>query len=71
MGITEIIKSNQNKSSKWNKEGELLSNMLLVHQYFNKWLYDKDVLDRMLYSFINKEDVWELAPNSPITLLKN
>ena len=71
MGITEIIKSNQNKSSKWNKEGELLSNMLLVHQYFNKWLYDKDVLDRMLYSVINKEDVWELAPNSPITLLKN
>ena len=71
MGITEVLKSIQNKMSKWSTEGELLSNMILVHQYYNKWLYDKEVLDGMLYTIIDKEADLELAENSPLILLKN
>lgn len=71
MGLVEVIKKKINKTSKWNKEGELLSNMLLAHQYFNKSLYDKEVLDNMLYSVINKDDVLEVKKTSNFFLLKN
>ena len=71
MGISEVLKFLNNKSSKWAKEGELLQNMIIVHQYFNKNLYDKEVLDNMLYSVIDENQEMVLSDNSSIILLRN
>lgn len=71
MGISEVLKYLNNKSSKWSKEGELLHNMIIVHQYFNKNLYDKEVLNDMLYSAIDRNQKMVLNENSPIILLRN
>ena len=71
MGISEVLKYLNKKSSKWSKEGELLHNMIIVHQYFNKDLYDKEVLNDMLYSAIGRDQKIVLNENSPIILLRN
>ena len=71
MGVKEVINYKNGKITKWHKEGELLYNMFLMHQYFNKHLYDKHSLDNWLYSVINKDDELELNKNSPLFLLRN
>ena len=71
MGISEVLKYLNKKSSKWSKEGELLHNMIIVHQYFNKFLYDIEVLNNMLYSVIDSDQEMVLNENSPIILLRN
>lgn len=71
MGVSEVLKYLIKKSSKWSKEGELLHNMVIVHQYFNKFLYDKEVLNDMLYSVIDRNQEIVLNENSPIILLRN
>lgn len=71
MGISEVLKYLNKKSSKWSKEGELLHNMIIVHQYFNKDLYDKEVLNDMLYSAIGRDQKIVLNEKSPIILLRN
>ena len=71
MGLQEMINHKKGKITKWSTEGELLSDLLLFHLYFNKKLYDKEVLDNYLYSIINKDEEYELKKNSPLILLKH
>ena len=71
MGFEEIIKFAKGKYSKWSREGELLSSMLIFHLYYNKHLYSKKMLDTMLYAVIPKDSVLERAEDSPILLLRN
>ena len=54
MGLTEMNNTMSKKASKWNKEGELLTYLLI--QYYNKWLYDKDALNNLLYKFVKKDE---------------
>ena len=56
MGILEWLNYRKGKNTKWNKEGELLHHLLILHQYYNKSLYDKDVLEKGLYSVFNKDE---------------
>ena len=71
MGIDEVINYNMKKNTKWAKEGELLRSMILVHQYYNKELYDKKVLESMLYSVIDKNQELVIDEKCSIILLKN
>lgn len=71
MGFKEIINFSKGKNSKWSREGELLSSMLIFHQYYNKHLYSRKMLDTMLYAVIPKDSVLERAEDSPILLLRN
>ena len=71
MGFKEIINFSKGKNSKWSREGELLSSMLIFHLYYNKHLYSKKMLDTMLYAVIPKDSVLERAEDSPILLLRN
>ena len=71
MGLLEWLKYRRGKNSKWNKEGELMDHLLILHQYFNKSLYDKDVLEMDLYSIINKDQEYQLKKDSPFILLRN
>ena len=71
MGLSEVMNYYKNKNSKWRKEGELLHNMIIIHQYYNKFLYDKDVLDDMLYSVIEKDQEVVLNKDLDVYLLKN
>lgn len=71
MGVNEALNFQNSACSKWAKEGELLNTMIYVHMYYNKFLYDKDVLDNILYSVIDRNEEWTLNKNSSIILLKN
>lgn len=71
MGLAEVLKFNNKKNTKWKKEGELLHNMIIVHQYYNKFLYDKKVLDDMLYSVIGRDQEMVLNKNIDVYLLNN
>lgn len=71
MGLTELKNAVQNKHSKWYKEACLLFHVTYLHQYFNKWLYDEDVLEAILYSKFSKDETLELLPNSGVYLLKH
>lgn len=71
MGVKEMINFQKKKNSKWEKEGELVDLMIILHQYYNKQFYDKDVLEHDLYSVINKGEELTLNENSPLILLRN
>lgn len=71
MGLTELLNFRKNKKTKWSQEGELLNYMIIAHQYYNKELYDEEILNEFLYSVFDKGVEIELTKNSPIILLKN
>ena len=71
MALLEWLNYRKGKNTKWSKEGELLNIMITLHQYYNKTLYDKDVLENDLYSVFDKEQELELSANSPVILLRN
>jgi len=71
MGLVEWLNYRRGKNSKWNKEGELMDHLLLLHQYYNKSLYDKDLLERHLYSVFDKDMEYEMREDSPFILLRN
>ena len=71
MGFKEILNFSKGKYSKWSREGELLSSMLIFHQYYNKHLYSKKMLDTMLYTVIPEDHELERAEDSPLLLLRN
>ena len=48
MGLAEWLNYRMGKNSKWNKEGELMNHLLILHQYYNKSLYDEEVLEKDL-----------------------
>lgn len=70
MGIIEWLNYRKGKNTKWNKEGELMNHLIILHQYFNKSFYDKDILERDLYSVFNKDEEYELKKDSPYILLR-
>ena len=71
MGVKEMINFQKKKNSKWEKEGELVDLMITLHQYYNKQLYDKEVLEHDLYSVLDKDVELEREENSPLILLRN
>ena len=71
MSILEWLNYRNGKNTKWNREGELLNHLLVLHQLFNKFLYDKDVLEKNLYSVFNKNEEYELKKDSPYFLLRH
>ena len=71
MSLLEWLNYRKGKNTKWNKEGELLNHLLILHQYYNKSFYDKDVLENGLYSVLNKDVKYEMKKDSPFILLKN
>lgn len=71
MGLLEWLNYKRGKNSKWNKEGELMDRLLLLHQYYNKKLYDEDLLEQHLYSVFDKDMEYELTKDSPFILLRN
>ena len=71
MALAEWLNYRNGKNTKWSKEGELLDLMITIHQYYNKFLYDKDVLEKDLYSVFGKDVELERKENSPILLLRN
>lgn len=71
MGLLEWLNYKKGKNTKWNKEGELLNHLLILHQYYNKYLYDKDVLEMYLYSVLKKDVDYKLNNDSPFILLRN
>lgn len=71
MGFTEMMNYAKGIKTKWSKEGELLFHMFILHQYYNKHLYEKDILDNWLYSVIDKDEDFKMDDNSPLILLRN
>ena len=71
MSLIEWLNYRKGKNTKWNKEGELLNHLLILHQYYNKSFYDEDVLENGLYSVLNKDERYEMKKDSPFILLKN
>lgn len=71
MSMKEWVNYKKSKTTKWKKEGELLDDMIIIHQYYNKNLYDKDVLEKDLYSAIGKDVELERKENSAVILLRN
>lgn len=71
MGLTEWQNYRKGKNTKWKKEGELIDLMLTIHQYYNKNLYDEEVLEKDLYTVFPKGVELERQVNSAVFLLKN
>lgn len=71
MGISEALNYQHNVSTKWTKEGELLTCMIILHQYYNKSLWDKDQLDDMLYQAMDKDQEITLSGKEIFCLLRN
>ena len=71
MGMLESLKFQNNVSTKWAKEGELLTCMILLHQYYNKSLWEKDQLENMLYQAMGKDQEIVLSGKELFSLLKN
>ena len=71
MGLVEWLNYRKGKNTKWNKEGELMDHLLLLHQYYNKFLYDKDLLEKHLYSYFDKDVEYEMRKDSPFILLRH
>lgn len=71
MGMAEALKFQNNITTKWAKEGELLTCMILLHQYYNKSLWEKDQLENMLYKAMDKKQEIILSGKELFFLLKN
>ena len=71
MGLKEMMNYKNGKNTKWKREGELIDLMIELHQYYNKQLYDKETLEKGIYSIIDKDQELTRAENSPLLLLRN
>ena len=71
MAFKELANLYKDKTTKYEKEALNLHYMSVVHMYYNKFLYDEDILEKYLYSELGKDTEFELKKNSPIFLLKH
>ncbi len=71
MAFNELRNLLKDKSTKYKKEAMNLQYMSTLHMYYNKFLYDEEVLDAFLYREIGKDTEFELNKNSPIFLLRH
>ena len=47
-----------------------MEHLLLLHQYYNKSLYDKALLETHLYSVFDRDVEYEMRKDSPFILLR-
>ena len=71
MTVEEMKKIMDNKQSKYRKEAIHMYYVGHLHQYYNKWLYDKDILDGMLYQHIGEDEEYELKDTNMVIALKH
>ncbi len=71
MGMMEVLNAKQGKNSKWERQGELLTGMLVFHQYYNRRFYDKDFLEEYLYKVLEEGYDLESADKNSIILLRS
>ncbi len=71
MAYDEVNNVLHKKNSKWEKEGRLIYFMTYSHQYYNRWLYDEDVLESFLYKEFGRDVEFERGDNCSIYLLKH
>lgn len=71
MAFAELQNASKNKYSKYHKEGQLLYYVMHLHQYCNKWLYDKEVLENYLFKEIDKDDEYDLSQAKGLCILKH
>ena len=71
MAFKELKNLYRDKTTKYHKEAVNLHYVSILHMYYNKFLYDADILEEFLYSEIDRNTEFELHKNSPIFLLKH
>jgi hypothetical protein len=71
MAFEEVNNVIHKRNTKWEKEGRLIYYMLYAHQYYNKWLYDDDVLESFLYKEFGRDVEFKREDNSSIYLLRH
>jgi hypothetical protein len=71
MGVAECVNLQQGIINKFNNEGQLLPRLIMVHQYYNPNFYDRESLNKILYSAYGKNPNLKLKEGSPIILLKS
>ena len=71
MSLLEWFNYRIGKNTKWKREGELLNHLLVFHQYYNKSLYSKEVLEKHLYTIFKKDEEYEMNADSPFILLRH
>ena len=59
------------KETKWEQEAQHVLVMISLHQYYNKWLYDEEDLDKFLYQQIDRDAELTLNDNSSVYLLRH
>lgn len=69
MGWNEMELVHNDIKTPFKKEGEHLEQLLILHQYYNKGLYPSDVLQGMLYKYIDYDDELEQDDNCPYVVL--
>lgn len=70
MGVSELVNVERNKNTKWEKEGSLIYYMFHVHQYFNKNLWDKDMLEKYLYANVGEDAEFEITDKSSLYIMR-
>ena len=43
------------------KQAVVVWNALMCHQYYNKWMYPKEIIDKMLYAAFSKDVMFHLT----------
>ncbi len=69
MGYNAFLDYDDNKESKWSIEGQIFRHAIFIHQYYNKFLYDKEDLEDLLYRRYGKNGVIELNDTKVMFLL--
>ncbi len=69
MGYKVLSDVYNKKNTKWKTDGQIIHYIQYLHQYYNKWLYDEDILERFLYKELGKDE-YELSDNNVMFLLK-
>jgi hypothetical protein len=71
MAFEELENAIKKKHTKYHDEGVQLYYIVHVHQYFNKFLYDRETLDNMLYKEVGKNYEFELKETNMVIALKH
>ena len=71
MSVNEVKILLLKKETKWEQEAQHVLVMISLHQYYNKWLYDEEDLDKFLYQQIDRDAELTLNDNSSVFLLRH
>jgi hypothetical protein len=70
MGVSELVNVERNKNTKWEKEGSLIYYMFHMHQYFNKNLWDKDMLEKYLYANVGEDTELDITDEASLYIMR-